>query len=55
MSHSPSPTTRPARMMTVGSDPKLSVCSDSNLAGKFSEDETEDEERRRTDGDADDE
>ena len=31
-------------MMTVGSDPKLSVCSDSNLGGKFSEDEAEYEE-----------
>ena len=41
MSHSP---TRPVKMMTVGSDPKLSVCSDSNLAGKFSEDEAECEE-----------
>ena len=44
-SNSPPATARPVRMMTVGSDPKLSVCSDSNLAGKFSEeDEAEDEE-----------
>ena len=45
MPDSPPATSRPpVRMMTVGSDPKLSVCSDSNLAGKFSEDEAEYEE-----------
>ena len=34
----------PLRMMTVGSETKLSVCSDSNLARNFSEDENDDEE-----------
>ena len=43
-SNSSPATARPVRMMTVGSDPKLSVCSDSNLAGKFSEEDEAEED-----------